>query len=300
MGENKKVFFVINKFSGTGYSARVEGLITDFCAARGWHATLEFTKGRGHASELTREALADKFEVIVAMGGDGTVNEVAQGVLHQPVAMGILPKGSGNGLARHLGIPLSLNKALAVLDSQKTIQMDALSVNGHISVNVSGIGFDGHIANLFDRGSSRGVLGYARLVLREYFSYPEATAVLEIDGKRSEQPSMVIAFANSSQFGNNARIAPNASVCDGVMDIGVVRHVSLFNLPRIAWQLFLGRIAESREVAVSQAREVTVRFENPRAFHIDGEASGMSKELVVKVLPGAIRMLVPMNTNMRP
>ncbi|HAC25361.1 MAG TPA: hypothetical protein DCE81_10630 [Cytophagales bacterium] len=293
MGENKKVFFVINKFSGTGYSPQVEGLITDFCAAQGWHATLEFTKRRGHAVELAQRAVAEAFDVVVAMGGDGTVNEVAQAALHQNISMAILPKGSGNGLARHLGIPLSLKKALTILASRNTIQMDALSVNNRISVNVSGIGFDGHIANLFDRGSSRGFIGYARLVLREYFRYPEAKAVLTIDGKQSESTSWVMAFANSSQFGNNARIAPRASVCDGVMDVGVVRQISLARLPRVAWQLFTGRLEKCSEVTIRQAREVCVLFEHPRAFHIDGEASGTTTELVVKMLPGAMRLLIP-------
>jgi len=293
MGENKKVFFVINKFSGSGYSPQVEGLITDYCAAQGWQATLEFTKGRGHAVELAQRAVAEAFDVVVAMGGDGTVNEVAQAALHQNISMAILPKGLGNGLARHLGIPLSLKKALTILASRNTIQMDALSVNDRISVNVSGIGFDGHIANLFDRGSSRGLTGYARLVLREYFRYPEAKAILTIDGKQSESTSWVIAFANSSQFGNNARIAPQASVCDGVMDVGVVRHITLAKLPRVVWQLFRGQLHKSNEVSVRKAREATVRFEQPRTFHIDGEASGATSELVVRILPGAIRLLVP-------
>lgn len=158
MGENKKVFFVINKFSGTGYSPQVEGLITDFCAAQGWHATLEFTRGRGHAVELAQRAVAGGFDVVVAMGGDGTVSEVARAALYQNISMAILPKGSGNGLARHVGIPLSLKKAIPILASGNTIQMDALSINDRISVNVSGVGFDGHIANLFDRAAAAGSL----------------------------------------------------------------------------------------------------------------------------------------------
>src|SRR5689334_8156918 len=141
MSENKKVFFIVNKYSGRGYRDSLEGRIISACADAGIEAAIDFTRERGHATELAMKAVNDGFTRVFAVGGDGTVNEVAQGLINSNAALGILPKGSGNGLARHLGISMRLASALSLIDSNKTINMDTLIVNGRLSVNVSGIVF---------------------------------------------------------------------------------------------------------------------------------------------------------------
>ena len=168
MSENNKVFFIINKYSGASYRPEVEGRIITACGQLNLECSIEFTKERGHATELARQAVEQDFRTIFAVGGDGTVNEVAQGIVNTPATMGILPKGSGNGLARHLCIPMSFMKSLATLSSRQTIKMDTVLVNGRLSVNIAGIGFDGHAAGLFGKDGKRGLIGYARLVIKEF------------------------------------------------------------------------------------------------------------------------------------
>src|SRR5262249_10876570 len=151
-----------------GYRPDVEGRIIEACEKLNIESIIEFTQSRGHATELAQRAVAEKLDFAFAVGGDGTVNEVAQGLVGSPVAMGILPKGSGNGLARHLGLPMTFKKSLDIIASHREQLIDTLWVNGKLSVNVSGIGFDGHVAGLFANKAKRGLVGYAKLVLKEF------------------------------------------------------------------------------------------------------------------------------------
>ena len=169
----KKALFVINKYSGGKYRPEVEGRIISVSKDLAIECGIEFTKSRGHAIELARTAASQNFDVVFAVGGDGTVNEVAQGLVGSNTPMGILPKGSGNGLARHLGIAVDVKKALRILKDHSIIAMDTMQVNNNLSVNVSGIGFDGHIANLFANKANRGLLGYTQLTMKEFFSFRE-------------------------------------------------------------------------------------------------------------------------------
>ncbi|HRG08189.1 MAG TPA: YegS/Rv2252/BmrU family lipid kinase [Cyclobacteriaceae bacterium] len=293
---NKQVLFIINKYSGTGYKPAVEGRLLSFCQQAGLEAHLEFTQGRGHATQLAREASQSKnFDVVFAMGGDGTVNEVAKGVVNTNQVMGIIPKGSGNGLARHLGIPLDFKKCLGYIPSEEVIAMDSFTVNNHLSINVSGIGFDGHIADLFGKNGKRGLANYARLVLQEFMMYNEISGEIFIDGTSVQAKAFVIAFANSSQFGNNARIAPYASVCDGELDISFVKKVPFLEAPAFAYKMFSGTLDKSNYIKLLKGKEISLRFSEPVAFHVDGEAMQAERKFEVKINPGSIRLLIPGN-----
>lgn len=296
IAESKKVLFIINKFSGTGYKPAVEGRLLSFCQQAGLEAHLEFTQGRGHATELAAQAAASKnFNVVFAMGGDGTVNEVAKGVVNTRQVMGIIPKGSGNGLARHLGIPVDFKKSLTYIAATNVIAMDSFTINNHLSINVSGIGFDGHVAGMFGKNGKRGLVNYARLVLQEFTQYPEFTGEIMIDGTAIREQAFVIAFANSSQFGNNARIAPHASVCDGELDISFVHKVSFVQAIGFAYKMFTGNLGTSHVVTMVKGKEIKLRFHQPMAFHVDGEAMQPTTEFLVKINPGSIRLLIPDN-----
>ena len=216
--EGKKVLFIINRFSGTGFQSKVEGRIIDTCKAHDTECTIEYTQARGHATELAKQAIDNKFDAVVAVGGDGTINEVAQGLVNSPIPMGIIPKGSGNGLARHLTIPVSVPLSLDRFFDSNVVAMDTFTVNGKLSLNVSGIGFDGHIANLFGKTVKRGLGGYVKITVNEFFQFNEFDIELHIGNEIINRKAFVMAIANSSQYGNNARIAPLASVCDGVFE----------------------------------------------------------------------------------
>jgi diacylglycerol kinase (ATP) len=293
MNENKKVFFIINRFSGTGYEDSIEGRIIDECVALNYGCTIEYTRERGHATELAKRAVDEKFDIAFAVGGDGTVNEVAQGLIGSSVAMGILPKGSGNGLARHLGIPMKFSSALQLMKSTHVINMDTMSVNGKLSVNVSGIGFDGHVAGMFGKDGKRGLAGYAKLVLKEFMSYNEIAADVVVDGASHRTSSFIIAIANSSQFGNNAKVAPLASVCDGLIDICFIRKIPFSRLIGFAIKMFTGTLNKSSLVDIRKGKKIELTFPKPVAFHIDGEPQEPVSRFDVHIDSGRLRMIVP-------
>ena len=290
--EVKKVFFIVNKFSGTGFSPDLEAMIRYICKGNGVECSLEYTQGRGHASELAQQAVDLGFQKVVAVGGDGTVNEVAQGLLHKPAAMGIIPKGSGNGLARHLGIPTKLNLAVKCLFNSEIINMDTFRINGKLSLNVSGIGFDGYIADLFGGESTRGFQGYTKLVLNEFMNFSEFEAELTFGDTQLKKKAFVIAIANSSQYGNNARIAPAASVCDEILNISIIKKFPPYRLDFI-YSFFTGTVDQSAYCESLQVRDATIKLPVPMSFHIDGEPAGKSNLFKVEMVPASLQMLAP-------
>jgi len=294
MSENKKVLFIINKYAGTGYQSSVDGRIVSVCEALNIEPTLEFTQRRTHATELAQQAaLSKKFDIVFAVGGDGTVNEVAQGLVHTQQIMGILPKGSGNGLARHLGIPMDFKKSLALIDSPHSICMDSFLINNKLSVNVSGIGFDGHVAGLFAKEEKRGLIGYSKLVLKEFHSFNEFSIEIAIDHTTYKRDAFVLAFANYSQFGNNARVSPHASVCDGLLDVCFIRKVPIAQTIGFVKKMFTGHIEKSAWVDIVRAKHLTLSFEEPLPYHVDGEAMKPERNFSITVLPASINMVVP-------
>jgi diacylglycerol kinase (ATP) len=296
MSENNKVFFIINKYSGAGFRESLEGRIIDYCSRQNWECTLEFTRQRGHATELAKQAVMQGYNLVVAVGGDGTVNETTQGLIGSEVPLAIIPKGSGNGLARHLGIPLSFTKSLELLGNMKTIQMDTVWINNHLSVNVSGIGFDGHVASLFGKNGKRGLAGYTRLTLREFIKFKEFEGQSVIDGKAFNSRTFLIAIANSSQFGNNARIAPHASVCDGWIDVCFVKKVPLSHALGFARKMFTGEMDRSRFVTIRKAKEIQIHFEKAVPYHVDGEPQEPKQDFTIVIKPGSLSVVVALET----
>ncbi len=291
-----KVFFVINKYSGTGFQSKIEGRIIDACARLKLEAISEYTQRKGHATELAREAASAGIPRIFAMGGDGTVNEVAQGIVGTSSAMGILPKGSGNGLSRHLKIPLQLPHALKLLDQYQVIDMDVLRVNGKLSVNISGIGFDAHVAGKFGKDGKRGLFGYIKLAMKEFLSYKEFDTHAFLDGKPVTSKFFVIALANSSQLGNNALVAPSASVRDGAMEVCFIKKVPVYKMLDFTTKMFTGKIEQSSFVNIMKATQFKAEFSNPLPYHIDGEAYPAENKFIVEIQPGALKIIVPVHT----
>lgn len=294
---NKSALFIINKFSGGGYRPEVEGHIIDACRNANIECRIEFTQSRGHASELARWAVEQKMDFAFAVGGDGTVNEVAQGLVNSTVAMGILPKGSGNGLARHLQIPMSFKKMLHYISNHREEKIDTMTINQKLSVNVSGIGFDGHVANLFHNNVKRGLVGYTKLVLNEFQTFKPFDVSVEMNGKTFETKSFIIAIANSSQFGNNARIAPLASVKDNLLDASFIQKVTWLEAASFTTKMFTGRLHQSRFVDIHQSPKIKIHLTQPIAFHIDGEAMGETDFFEAEIKPTSLKVLLPEKSN---
>ncbi|MFN3839373.1 MAG: diacylglycerol/lipid kinase family protein [Cyclobacteriaceae bacterium] len=293
MSEFKKLLFIINKFSGAGFRPKLEGKILTACEQHLTECTIEFTASRGHAATIARNA-ASQFDAVIAVGGDGTVNETARGLLHSETPLGILPKGSGNGLARHLGIPMNLDAALSALFNSQAIKMDTFQLNDHLSVNVSGIGFDGHVANLFGENKKRGFWGYARFVLREYIAFSGFEAqVVQGNNINSLHDSFIIALANSSQYGNNARLSPAASITDNQLNLVHIKKIPLPKGVLFAWNLFMGTLRNSPHYFSQPAGNLSIKTKLPVPYHIDGEPCGTASVFDIRINPASLAVLVP-------
>lgn len=287
-----KVLFIINRFAGTGYSSLLEDKIIGICKTNNAEAILEFTNGPHHATEIALNSADLGVNCVVAVGGDGTMNEVAKGLANLNMPMGIIPRGSGNGLARHLSIPLTVAEATKNIFSGSPLLMDTFTLNGKLSLNVSGIGFDGHIANLFGGSTKRGLAGYATLTLREFFRFQEFESIITSGNEKWNFKSFVLAIANSSQYGNDACIAPSASVTDGLLDLNILRKIPPYRFDFV-YAFFKKTIHQSPYCLMKTLTDFTIRTEVPVPYHVDGEPCGAANEFTIKVLPAALPVIVP-------
>lgn len=295
MSEGKNVLFIVNKFAGAGYQPHVEGRILTACAKFNIACTIQFTMRPGHATDLAKEGSTRGFDIVVAVGGDGTLNEVARGLLNTKTPMGIIPKGSGNGLARHLGISMKMDKALEQVLTGKVVAMDTFRLNGKLSLNVSGIGFDGHIANLFAKKKMRGFWTYARLVTLHYITFKEFDADLELENHAfARQKSFMIAIANASQYGNNARVAPNASITNNSLQTAIIKKVPAQRGFRFAYQMFTGKLKTGKYYTCLTMHNGLIKVSQPIAFHVDGEPCGYATEFRIEILPHSLQMITPL------
>ncbi|MEQ8302398.1 MAG: diacylglycerol kinase family lipid kinase [Cyclobacteriaceae bacterium] len=292
MKKADKILFIINRHSGTGYQADVEGKILSHCEKINTDVRIEFTRDRGHATALAKSAAEEKFDQVFAVGGDGTINEVARALVHTRTALGVIPRGSGNGLARHLCIPLDIEKALHLINSE-SISIDTFTLNEKISVNVSGIGFDGYVASLFGKDGKRGLLSYGKLVAQEYLNFEEFECRITVDNKSWSETSFIVALANSTQYGNNACIAPQASMQDAMVDACFVKKIPLFQSPLFAYKLFRRGLEESRWINYLRCRDLVIETENEVPYHIDGEAAGAATKFKLQTHPASLLIKAP-------
>jgi YegS/Rv2252/BmrU family lipid kinase len=250
------------------------------------------TEGVGHARALAKAAVSRGSRLVMAWGGDGTINEVASALAFDEVPLGIIPAGSGNGLARELGVSLRPERAIADALAAEPQPMDLGEIEGRIFANIAGIGFDAHIASCFALSKRRGFLGYAGITARALTRYVPMTYRITSGDESVEVRAVLVTIANSAQFGNGALIAPGAKVDDGVLDLVVVeersRLATICQMPR----LFNGTVRRIRGCTIRQIRRATIEAEHPMTFHADGEPVEGGQRLQVRVHPGALRVAV--------
>lgn len=250
------------------------------------------TEAVGHARELAKAAVRRGARLVLAWGGDGTINEVVSALAFDDVPLGIVPAGSGNGLARELGVHPRPERAIADALQAVPRAMDLGEIDGRLFANVAGIGFDAHIASRFATATRRGFVGYAGITVRALRSYAPQHYRITIDGVETSHRAILVTIANSAQFGNNARIAPGARVDDGELDLVVVeersRIATICQVPR----LFNGTANRIRGCTIRRIRAVTIESEQPMAYHVDGEPIAGGTRLKARVHPGALMVAV--------
>jgi diacylglycerol kinase (ATP) len=287
----RRLYFIVNPASGVRKPRNFKHMVERYLDHSRFDHYICFTEKKGSAIGLANNAVSEGADVVVAVGGDGTVNEVARGIAGSNAIMGLIPNGSGNGLARHLGIPLQLSKAIQVLNNQNIRTIDTATINDHLFASIAGIGFDAKVASRYERLGRRGFMAYLHIVVTEYFRYRSRPYKLRIDGKQMEARAMLISLANSNQFGYNTIIAPGADLSDGLLDIVIVEKIPFFQIPAIMGLVYSKQIDKSRFVQIHKGREIFIEREKDKRVNIDGESVWMGKDLHIRVNPGSLRVI---------
>ena len=283
-----KIRFIINPISGTKKQKGIEDVIKNHI---NFLYEIVYTKKGGDATELSQKAISDKVDVVVAIGGDGTVNECAKALIGSNTAMGVIPCGSGNGFAYHIGMEKDIKKAIIQLNNCRIQTIDSCSANGIPFVNISGIGFDAHIANLFANFRKRGFVSYFKLIVKE-LSYKAQKYTLNFDGKSKTITAYLIAFANCSQYGNDFQISPLAKMEDGLIDIVIIKDFPKWKIPAFLLRIAKGKVHLSEYVEIIQCKEMTIETTNS-LVHVDGEPIELKSPIIVKVKPKTLKIFLP-------
>ena len=288
----KNIIFIVNPISGTHAKDDMPMLIEEHLDTSLFHHEVVFTEYAGHASELARQFAEKGTDVVVAVGGDGTVNEVARSLIHTQTALGIIPCGSGNGLARHLCLPLEPIGALELINRCQIEDFDYGVINDLPFFCTCGMGFDAFISFKFAEAGKRGPITYVENVLREGLKYkPETYEVEDTTGARSYK-AFLIACANASQYGNNAYIAPGATMKDGLMDVIVMEPFTVLDAPQIAADLFMKTLGNNSKIHTFRTPSIHIHRSQPGAIHYDGDPIMTGTDIDVHIEHLAIRILV--------
>ncbi len=280
-----EALFIVNPISGKAGSRKKAA---DALRRRGCRVV--FTEYAGHAAELARGAAE---EVVVAVGGDGTVNEVARAIAGTGKTLGIVPCGSGDGLALCLGLSRDPDKAVDTVLAGRTRMMDYGLMDGKPFFSVCGAGFDALVSHRFAHAGSRGLRTYVREIVRAWFSYVPEVYELDIDGIKTCCEAVLVTAANSDQWGNGARIAPHADPCDGMIDIAVVKPFRLWSAPRFALQLMCGSLGRNSHVSYFRGRDIVLKRAGAGPLHYDGDCAEGGKEVRINIAEDRLKVIVP-------
>lgn len=291
MTEKKKIIFVVNPISGTqGKKAilkwideRIDRSIYDYSIVR--------TEYAGHASIIAKEAAKDGIDIVVAIGGDGTINEIGRSLVHTNTALGIIPCGSGNGLARHLRIPMEPKAAIEIINQGDKCCIDYGKINNIPFFCTCGVGFDAFVSLKFADSGKRGLLTYLENTLHESLVYQPETYEIENEEGTMKYKAFLIACGNASQYGNNAYITPQASLTDGLMDITIMEPFTVLDVPSLSFQLFNKTIDQNSRIKTMRAKKIKIHRTKEGVLHFDGDPLMAGKELEVEIIPKGLHVI---------
>jgi YegS/Rv2252/BmrU family lipid kinase len=243
--------------------------------------------------EIHNMISSGEYTKAVAVGGDGTINFVAQEAMRQNMPVGIIPLGSGNGLARHLGIPLKTSEAIKNIASGREVIIDTGVINGNIFICTTGAGFDALIGNLFSTSTERGFFTYAKMTLQQLLSYKPKEYTLNFDGKTLKRKAFILALANVNQYGNDTFIAPQADIQDGYLDICIIKPFNAFQFPMLGIRIFNRSITKSPLYEYYKTKNIEITFDGNDPVHFDGEPVIMGNKLNIEVRPASLKVIVP-------
>ncbi len=290
--EQRRLMLIVNPIAGTVRRHNAEAYVMRKATALGYEVEVRHTRYAGHAAELAREAVADGYYCVLACGGDGTVNEIASGVRDSKVIMGIIPLGSGNGLARHLGIPLTVSGAMRVVAEDRVLEADYGTANGRPFFCTFGLGFDARVTDRFNncKHKGRGLKNYLLTILEEIVRYKSERYTIAADGRVLTEDALMVACCNASQYGNNAYIAPRASIKDGLLDISLVHKGNLVEAALAGMDILTGLVGSTAHTSTFRTDSVTIIRKEEGPAHFDGESAMMPARIDVECHRGGLRL----------
>lgn len=294
MTSNKKksILIIVNPFAGHQSKSKIPTLIDKNIDKSKFHITIKETEYAGHASELAKQAKQEGLDAVIAVGGDGTVNEVASELIYSDTALGIIPGGSGNGLSTHLGIGRKARKAIEIVNKFNTKLIDTATVNDRFYVNMAGIGLDGLVAYKTKNSTKRGFKTYLKGALSEAVKYKNKRYKVKIDDKEFEDKFLSINVANGSMFGYNFTISADADTSDGYIDALMIHDAHKMDYFGNAWRFWAGRIHKSKFARLNKVKSIKVTTLEDNYIHVDGEGYYQEAgELEFKVLKDALRVI---------
>lgn len=291
----KQLLFIVNPISGTSSKKGFDAMVEQVIDHNRFLCNIVRTEYAGHAAVLAADAATAGTDICVAVGGDGTVNEVACGLVGTNTALGIVPCGSGNGLARHLCMPMNIKRALGIINEGQTDTFDYGIINGHPFFCTCGMGFDAHVSLLFSQSGKRGLGTYARMVLQEGLKYKGDSYDVTIEdagGETQHLEAFLIACGNAAQYGNNTYIAPEASMQDGLLDVIIIEPIRGLGATRVLVDLFTKTIKNNPHVTHTQARHLHIHRPSDGAVHYDGDPAIMGSDIDISIVPRGLKAVV--------
>lgn len=289
--KKQTIEFYVNPKSGVSNKKRVPQMIERYIDHNRYDVKVIYTQYAGHAYELAKDAAARGVDVAVAVGGDGTLNETGRGLVHSNTALGVIPCGSGNGFARHLGIPMNIKKSIEFLNTAQPTVIDYGKLNGHPFFCSCGMGFDARVSNDFAKSGSRGVFTYIKTSLVDWVTYKPESYYIETPHFKSKFKAFVVACGNASQYGNNAYITPFASMRDGMFTVSILSPFSTVEMPLMAAHLFRHTFSKSSHMTTLTTSWLRIVRESAGPVHYDGEPCEMDAELVIEMVPDGIKVM---------
>ena len=284
--------FIINPISGTAGKSKIPEAIDMYLDKTKFSYDIVETQYAGHATELSRQAAEEGIDIALAVGGDGTVNEVAQSLTGTNSALAIIPCGSGNGLARHLFIPLNVKESIDIINQCVIHDLDYCLIDGHKFFCTCGLGFDAFISFKFAESGKRGLISYVQQVLETGLKYKPQTYELTTEEDAKEYKAMLVTCANASQYGNNAYIAPQASMRDGLMDVVIIEPFNIMEIPQIVIDMFSKTLNKSSRIKTFRTRHLHIHRSSEGPIHYDGEPVMAGADVDISIVPKGIKVMI--------
>jgi YegS/Rv2252/BmrU family lipid kinase len=293
--EKKKIRFIINPVSGVGKKKNIIQLIEQYIDKSKFQYEIVYTQKEGHAISLSKQAADNNYYAVIAVGGDGSINEVGSSLIETNTALAIIPVGSGNGFANHFHIPHNISEAINLINTGKVISVDTIAANDRKVIGICGIGFDAQVAHVFANYGKRGISSYIKIILKEYFKYKPNVYKILVDDKVIEKKAWLITFANASQFGNNANINPWADIQDGILEICILKKMSLLKIPKIIYFMYVNKMDQLSFFEIIRTKSATLFNSENHILHIDGEPVTLGTTIVFNINSLSLKVIVPNN-----